>query len=84
VSDHIDPLRPMGFGITSRKAPWSYGPTLATSFGVSASHVDRILRGERPCRPSGQAPTKYELAIDLKIAKDRGWDHEESCRPVGR
>ncbi len=41
-------------------------------------------QGGEAGRPSGQAPTKYELAIDLKIAKDRGWDHEESCRPVGR
>ncbi len=77
MSDHIDPLRPMGFGITSRKAPWSYGPDtgdIVRRFGFACrSHS----QGGEAGRPSGQAPTKYELAIDLKIAKDRGWDHEE-------
>ena len=40
----------------------------------SASYVDRILRGEKPGELPVQAPSKYELIVNLKIAKALGLD----------
>ena len=50
----------------------SYGPDTYDIFRRSASYVDRILRGEKPADLPVQAPTKYELAINLKTAKALG------------
>lgn len=50
----------------------SYGPNLVDQFRSAASYVDRILRGEKPADLPAQAPTKYELAINLKTAKALG------------
>jgi putative tryptophan/tyrosine transport system substrate-binding protein len=47
----------------------SYGPNLLDGYRRSASYVDRILKGEKPGDLPVQAPTKYELAINLKTAK---------------
>ena len=50
----------------------SYGPDTAEIVRRSASYVDRILNGEKPRDMPVQAPTKYELAINLKTAKALG------------
>ena len=50
----------------------SYGVDVADSFRGAASYVDRILRGEKPADLPVQAPTKYELVINLKAAKALG------------
>jgi putative ABC transport system substrate-binding protein len=50
----------------------SYTAGLAEQDRLAAGYVDRILKGERPADLPVQAPTKYELAINLKTAKTLG------------
>jgi putative ABC transport system substrate-binding protein len=50
----------------------SYGPSLIDEFRRGAGYVDRILRGEKPGELPVQAPTKYELVINLRSAKALG------------
>jgi putative tryptophan/tyrosine transport system substrate-binding protein len=56
----------------------SYGPYLSDEYRRGALYVDRILRGAKPSELPVQAPTKFELTINLKAAKALGLDVPQS------
>jgi len=60
----------------------SYGPDVLDQYRHAAGYVDRILKGEKPADLPVQAPTKYELVINVKTAKALGLDLPSSL--VGR
>ena len=57
----------------------SYGPSLIDMSGRAAKRVDKILRGAKPKDVPVEQPTKFELVLNLKTAKDLGLKDPQSA-----
>jgi len=66
--DRLPAVYPYRF-FTANRGLISYGSDNLVEWRQAASYVDRILKGEKPADLPVQAPTKYELVINLKTAK---------------
>jgi putative tryptophan/tyrosine transport system substrate-binding protein len=68
---HLPAVYPYNFFVTEGGLI-SYGPDRVDPFRRAAAYVDRILKGDKPADLPVQAPTKYELVVNLKTAKALG------------
>jgi putative ABC transport system substrate-binding protein len=70
---HLPAIYPFRY-IAAEGGLMAYGPDQIDQWKGAAGYVDRILRGEKPSELPVQAPTKFELVVNLKTAKALGLD----------
>jgi putative tryptophan/tyrosine transport system substrate-binding protein len=63
---------PLRYYVADEGGLMSYGPDQVELWRLAAGYLDRVLKGEKPSELAVQAPTKYELVINLKTAKALG------------
>jgi putative tryptophan/tyrosine transport system substrate-binding protein len=71
AQDRLPAVYPLGL-FANAGGLISYGPDIVDQYRRGAGYVDRILKGEKPADLPVQAPTKYELVINLKTARALG------------
>jgi putative tryptophan/tyrosine transport system substrate-binding protein len=64
-------VSPFGFFVSSGGLA-SYGPATNDGYERAATYVDRVLKGEQPANLPVQAPTRYELLVNLRTARAIG------------